>query len=383
MGLFGKLFDKKLSAQEIYWKEHPDELREIEESGQSKLAALNELSAKIDTAATVAEIVSHKETALSILEWYAVLDDRECPYHLVGGAAAFKGGLLNRCNTAIVAAGKSSPTDFIAARDALCKAAANYDLSLSELAIQVRAGYFYGTAKSWIAKAKHLFETNRAAKLWDVYVECGMPEDIARSRDADLINSQLPFAKGSDEESVFKTYAYALRERYALRYLPLNEIDKAQYGLNIPAGETILHRINVVTLHEERVVRRDIAYSGVRWSNGLLRAGTISAIGNEIKDFAAQDIGRLFITDRRIIFVGAQRSVTKAIDIKDVLFYNLYRDGVLINRANKKAVLFRFDDAVDYEIYSVGDGMNEFTTVLGRVIAGTAKEDLLKDNSNV
>jgi hypothetical protein len=73
---------------------------------------------------------------------------------------------------------------------------------------------------------------------------------------------------------------------------------------------------------------------------------------------------------------------TKSINIKDVLFYNLYKDGVLINQANKKAILFKFDSTIDYEIYSIGDGLNEFVIILNRILNGTEKENLTNENKN-
>jgi hypothetical protein len=119
----------------------------------------------------------------------------------------------------------------------------------------------------------------------------------------------------------------------------------------------------------------------MRWSNGLLRAGTISAIGNEIRDFAPKDIGRLFITNKRIIFVGQQENIIKGIKINDVFTYNLYQNGVLISQVNKKGILFKFSQDADYEIWSIGDSLNEFVIVLNRILNGNENENLENGNN--
>ena len=119
------------------------------------------------------------------------------------------------------------------------------------------------------------------------YKECGLPKRIAFSKDTNLITSNLPFIKGSNEDNIFKTYQWAVNNRNSLAKRPLAEVKKTEYNLNIPDNEIIYHRINSLSLYEERTIRHNIVYSGMRWSNGLLRAGTISAIGNEVKRFCS------------------------------------------------------------------------------------------------
>jgi hypothetical protein len=235
-------------------------------------------------------------------------------------------------------------------------------------------------SQKWVNTVKKLFDDNIAMDLLNIYVECGMSKEIAFSKNVDLINENIPIKKDTKENDIFRTYQRAVSERYAMANckLPFCEMNPAEYGLNIPANETILHIIYNVILHEEKTVRRDIIYSGVRWSNGLLRAGSISAIGNEIKNFVPVDAGKLVITDKRLIFVGSQKHVTKAIKISDVLMYNLYKEGILIRQANKKPVLMEFEYFDDFEIFQIQDGLNQFIIVLDRVVQGNYNQD----NSN-
>lgn len=233
--------------------------------------------------------------------------------------------------------------------------------------------------KQWIQKVGEIFRENKALSFLDVYVECGMPADIAYSKDTDAIKQAFPFNEEEtkhDGYDVFNSYQWAIAERYRLQHNELSTIDAAQYGLNLQKEETIYHRINSVILHQEKTTRYNIAYSGVRWQSGMLRAGSMSVIGNEITRFSPMDIGRLFITNERILFIGKQKNVTKSIPIKSVLYYNLYQDGVLIHTPNRKPILFKFEIGYNSEIISVEDGLNEFVIVLDRIISGTETQNL-------
>jgi hypothetical protein len=234
--------------------------------------------------------------------------------------------------------------------------------------------------QQWLNTINRLFNENAAMYFLDIYVECGMSREIAFSKNVDLINANIPIKKNSKENDIFRTYQNAIASRCDLQNLPLPlyEMNPIEYGLNIPSNETIYHIIYNVIIHEERTVRRDVVYSGMRWTNGLLRAGSISVIGNEIKNFAPLDAGKLVITDKRLIFIGTQKNVTKSIKISDILMYQLYKEGVLVRQPNKKAILFEFEYFEDFEIFQIQDGLNQFVIVLDRIINKTDKTDFFK-----
>lgn len=246
---------------------------------------------------------------------------------------------------------------------------------------KTQSAHFSDEQKQWLQKVGDIYRENKALTFLDVYVECGMPKEIAYSKDSNTIKQAFPFDKEEtkhDGYDVFRSYQWAIAERYRLQHNELSTIDAAQYGLNLQKEETIYHRINSVILHQEKTTRYNIAYSGVRWQSGMLRAGSMSVIGNEITRFSPMDIGRLFITNQRILFIGKQKNVTKSIPIKSVLYYNLYQDGVLIHTPNRKPILFKFEIGYNSEIISVEDGLNEFVIVLDRIISGTETRNLSK-----
>lgn len=230
--------------------------------------------------------------------------------------------------------------------------------------------------KQWLQKVGAIFFENKALPFLEIYVECGMPKEIAYSKDKDAIKQAFPFSNEEtkhDGYDVFTSYQWAIYERYQLQCAELTIIDPAQYGLNLQKDEVIYHRINCVTLYQEKTTRYNITYSGVRWQSGMLRAGSMSVVGNEMTRFMPMDIGRLFITNQRILFTGKQKNITKSIPIKSVLYYNLYQDGVLVNTPNRKPTLFKFEIGYDSKFSTVRDGLNEFVIVLNRILTGTGK----------
>lgn len=226
----------------------------------------------------------------------------------------------------------------------------------------------------WLDIVKELFINNEILEYRDILVKCGVPKEIVFSGDSQNINTYYPFAPNSDDKARFNTYALAISNRYYLQNAPLQVIDPAEYNLNLTNNEILYLRINLTTLYEEKVTQKNITYSGMRWNNGILRAGTLSLISNEIRNFVPQDCGRIFITDKRIIFIGKQNNITKAILLKNIVTYTLYQDGVMINQPNKKVMLFKFDTYNDDTIL-IQDGINEFVIVLNRLLSGTEKSN--------
>lgn len=233
--------------------------------------------------------------------------------------------------------------------------------------------------KTWLQNVGRIYAENRVMPFLDVLVECGMPKEIAYSKNGELIKQNIPFNAEEtrhDGNDVFRAYQFAITQRYELQNDELSPIDASTYGLNMQKDEILYHRINNVTLHKEKTLKYNIAYTGIKWQCGMLRAGTMSVIGNEITHFQPMDIGRLFITNQRILFVGKQNNVTTSTPIKSVLFYNLYQDGVLVNVPNRKPILLKFTTGYNTDIISVEDGLNEFVIVLNRIILGTEKTKL-------
>ncbi len=378
MGVFGKLFGGKKYEQKQYWKNNPDEWEIAIVQDRVKRKLLEYALSTIETSTDVREIVSQKEAFMPILDWYVDMDAKGYPDGS-GKIHEEKKAIIERYNIAVTNSRKLNEEEIQLAKGSLLSDSTIYNKCISALSVQESKGYFYGTAQDWINTAASLYQNNSSVRILDIYVACGMPKDIAYSKDAALIDDRKPFLKGSADSNLFNSYAYTVDRRYGLRYLPLMEVDKMRYGLNLPDDEIIYHRINVVTLHEEKRTRLNLTYSGVRWSYGVLRAGSYNVVGSDAINFSPTDIGRLFLTNKRILFIGAQRNVTKAIKIDAIIYYNLYKNGVIIHQANRKAILFEFDQTADVEIYDQPDGINEFVSVITRIIDHTEALSLPED----
>lgn len=226
-----------------------------------------------------------------------------------------------------------------------------------------------------LQKVKDLFNDNSILQYLDILERIGIPKDVVYSKDSQLIGNYLPFKNDSYAKSIFNCYSLAISNRYDLKYRALTPMNKETYGVNLHMDENLYHIIYNTTLHQEKVVRRDYAYTGIRYSDGLLRGGSLSLLSNEINSFVPIDIGKLFMTNKRIIFIGKQNNVSKSIKIADILTSLLYKDGILISQANKKAIILKFEEYNDDKVM-IQDGINEFNIVLNRLIKNNYNVDL-------
>ncbi len=221
-----------------------------------------------------------------------------------------------------------------------------------------------------------MYNSNTAKSLNEILEECGVPHDIAYSKNPGLLDEHIPFEKGSDAYNVFFTYLTTVSKRYELQSLKLNGISGETFGVNLHQGEAIYHALYRATLMQEKTTVTNIAYSGAVWKSGPLRTGSLSVISNEITRFAPVDSGKVLFTNERVIFIGRHKNVTKQIKIDDILSCNLYKDGVLLNVPNKKPLLFKFDEYQEFDIYDVSDQVNQFVLVMNRMMAHNYEQNL-------
>lgn len=217
-----------------------------------------------------------------------------------------------------------------------------------------------------VRTVQKMYNDNIALPLLDIYIELGMPKEIAYSKNVELINKNLPFKADSELKDIFNSYCHSISNRFYLQNDIIHPIDHNEYNLNLNEDEKLYYRINLTNLFEEKVTKREVFYSGTRWNSGMMRAGSLSLMLHEIENFVLIDIGRLFITDKRLIFVGKKKNIIKAISLKNIITYFLYQDGVLILQGNKKGVLFKFEHSNDFAFLQ--DGLNEFTIIVSRIL---------------
>lgn len=254
---------------------------------------------------------------------------------------------------------------------ALWKATSKGEKKLQQKQIEKAQAQFTPEQLKYLQTVGSLYKQNKIMDQLQIYEACGMPHEVAYSRNSQLIDEYIPFEKGSDSYNVFMTYMNAVNKRHALAYSPLFEHPNDVLNINLHANEKIYHVIYNVTFYQEKTTVTNIAYSGLRWHNGPLTAGNLNVISNEYTHFAPVDAGHLIFTNERLIFLGKQKNVTKQVKLSDILYNNMYQDGVMVHIPNRKPLLFKFTESKDFDIWEISDCINEFALAYDRLSNGT------------
>jgi hypothetical protein len=185
----------------------------------------------------------------------------------------------------------------------------------------------------------------------------------------------------------FSTLAHNLYCRHRNQYEKLSGEDSAnalkKYGLQIGEDEFIYDHINRVDWREEKVISESRNYGGFNYNmgdsvsyNSMTKSVSIEKKG----DFEVVDRGSLYITNRRIIFIGKERNENRTININDVLEFNVFKDGILIGKNYGPKPLIFFPEY----IIRVGkapnkrDHLNRIVRVLDRVFRRTQNQAIIE-----
>ena len=221
-------------------------------------------------------------------------------------------------------------------------------------------------------RLKDAYDNGETPLVNDIYAEIGVTYEEVKEL----------FASNEVAGDIETGLALALMLRHGYQFSPLSSIDKAEsfqkYQINLHDGEILHHRMVAVELYEEKTVGRNVNYSGYSWQTGIYRTGRLSYTSQVIKDFVLQDSGRLYFTNKRLIYAGKFKNQNRSIAYDKILNFKLYQDGVLLGTTSGKAPLLKFpehdnvkawkdpNDAINFT-----DGMNRFIRVLSRVMNGT------------
>ena len=129
--------------------------------------------------------------------------------------------------------------------------------------------------------------------------------------------------------------------RHGYQFHPLKGESEAEvmkkHGLNIGTNELLYYHSSKIDWHEEKTVRTTVAYRGFSYRAGgpmSYKTGQYDIMATHTTDFVPVDRGDLFITNRRIIFVGKENRQNRTLDIDDLLEFSIYRDGILLGKSN-------------------------------------------------
>lgn len=181
-----------------------------------------------------------------------------------------------------------------------------------------------------------------------------------------------------------------LAQRHVSQYSPLKAIGESEamqkFGLNIHANEVIHDNLKRVDWLEEKTITTSYSYGGFQYrlsgGSGLsYRMGNLSVIPNTTQKFTTVDRGTLYITNKRIIFVGTEKRVNKSIDLDDILEFSIFRDGILIGKSNGKKPLIQFPEWIiqPNKAPNKRDHLNRIVRVLDRVLQKNQNETIAAD----
>lgn len=230
-----------------------------------------------------------------------------------------------------------------------------------------------------ITKLKELYNSGEAIDYRELLKMIEIPED--RYTDWCEYLNLIPDSKWHD---LAGSYSLALSFRHNLKTNPIHQIEDDSIVLK--DNEAIYFRAQF-DLHEMKVQSRNVIYGGIRMSKGMAKAGSLSYVTNEKKDFSISDIGKLFITNKRIIFVGEHNFKNLSISLNNILSYHLYKDAVIIMSTNRKPVLFVSDDVpYNFDKYEkdinpiFSDDVTKYMIVLSRILDGNQDLEIKIDN---
>ena len=178
---------------------------------------------------------------------------------------------------------------------------------------------------------------------------------------------------------------WALHERWMNTYSPLHRYNEAEamkrFGINLGTNEVICDYASNTDWLEEKTTTVSYTYSGLRYSgSGALRYtfGTLSVIPNTRTYFDIVDRGNVYITNKRIIFVGTQNHKNRTIDIDNLLEFTIFKDGILLGKANGKKPLIQFPEYLPQppKIVIKRDHLSRISLALSRVMNNTWNQQL-------
>jgi hypothetical protein len=167
------------------------------------------------------------------------------------------------------------------------------------------------------------------------------PEEL---KDLDAVMKALGLDTDAVRQPLREIGRYAVLHQVRAGKLPIIEVK----GPLLEEGEPV-HWATAAELYEEKVIRRYSQggysgisvpiYKGIRWHAGGYRTQPVVQTG-----MVATDHGNLFVTDRRVVYVGQQRSFS--IPYKHVLAIQGYSDAVAVQKdgMTAKPVYFKNQD---------------------------------------
>jgi len=194
--------------------------------------------------------------------------------------------------------------------------------------------------------------SEEASKIYQRYVD-NIVADERISPDEEKQLNELKEKLDLDTINIWDYASRKLFDKYKLFWLIENgDVPTISASINIQKSEKMYFQTNI-TWHELRKEYIRTTYSGVTYTSGNLfgikglkyRNGSITPHRISEDVLKPIDTGMMYLTNKRIIFTGTKGN--KTINLSKVLSYEVYSDGIQINKDSGKSPFFQFSNDID------------------------------------
>lgn len=146
-------------------------------------------------------------------------------------------------------------------------------------------------------------------------------------------------------------YDMGVRERLSKKEFKNQEEARKRFNIIIDTNEKLFN-INklIVDLYQEKTTVVGRNYSGYKWSSGgnsRFVMGSLRSSPITTTDFKLILQGFLYVTDKKLYFIGVDKNFNKTININKIVSYELFNDGVLIKMENGGSFLIKINATFD------------------------------------
>ena len=157
----------------------------------------------------------------------------------------------------------------------------------------------------------------------------------------------------SDSQILNELYSpLMLRNSYSNLQQQKDILSKYENELNLQSDEYILYRYKSAALFTVQKIFIEITYTGGRVSQGVFRAGSATINSRNVEGLKLKQNGSIYITDKRIIFIGNDNS-TNVINIDKIIAIALFEEnGIIFKISNSNPFVISFNGNFTYDTTS-------------------------------
>lgn len=140
-----------------------------------------------------------------------------------------------------------------------------------------------------------------------------------------------------------------LRSGYAQLESAKQKNERHNSEINLKDGEYVLFKYKSAAIFTVQKLFTEVSYGGARVAQGVFRAGAGTINSRSVEGLKLKDNGVLYVTNKRIIFIGNNNATTVYSIDKIVAAVMYEEDGILLKIANANPVVFNFNANFTYD----------------------------------